>query len=123
MDYIPGGELFRLIVEQKSLPNDVAMFYACEVVEIITFLHANGIVYRDLKPENILISSDGHIKLTDFGYAKELKPGQRANSFCGTIQYLAPEILARVQSYSMAVDYWAIGILIYEMLVGYTNLI
>lgn len=82
----------------------------------IEFLHSQGIIYRDLKPENILICRDGYIKLTDFGMCKR-QTNQKDNSICGTQEYMAPEMILR-KPYSLPIDYWAFGCLLYEMVVG-----
>lgn len=117
MDYIEGGELFSLLRKSKVFPNQVAKFYAAEVLLALEYLHSKNIVYRDLKPENILISRSGHIKLADFGFAKYVET--TTYTLCGTPDYIAPEIIA-VQPYTKAVDWWSFGILIYEMLGGTT---
>ncbi|KAG7885293.1 hypothetical protein KL936_005423 [Ogataea polymorpha] len=117
MDYIEGGELFSLLRKSKVFPNQVAKFYAAEVLLALEYLHSKNIVYRDLKPENILLTRSGHIKLTDFGFAKEVETA--TYTLCGTPDYIAPEVIA-VQPYNKAVDWWSFGILIYEMLVGTT---
>ena len=102
------------------------MFYAAEVLLALEFLHQRNIVYRDLKPENILLDVDGNIKLAEFGLATELKNkeienGDKTQTFCGTDEYLAPEVLLH-QPYDMSVDWWAFGILLYEMLVGHVRM-
>ncbi|KAI7904067.1 kinase-like domain-containing protein [Cokeromyces recurvatus] len=116
MDYIPGGELFRLIRKKKRLTEDEAKFYAAEVTLALEYLHNRNTVYRDLKPENILIDHRGHIKLTDFGFAKEIS--DVTWTVCGTPDYIAPEII-RSKGSTKAVDWWSLGILIYEMISGY----
>lgn len=116
LDYVPGGELFREIRKNKKLTEDAARFYAAEVLLAIEYLHSQHIVFRDLKPENILIDRDGHLKLTDFGFAKRL-PNDFTWTVCGTPDYLAPEII-RSQGYTKAVDWWSLGILIFEMITG-----
>ncbi|KRY15316.1 cAMP-dependent protein kinase catalytic subunit, partial [Trichinella patagoniensis] len=117
LDYVPGGELLSHIRFRKQFSNDVARFYAAEIVVALEYLHERGIVYRDLKPENVLIDRHGHIKLTDFGFAKLLT--DRTWTMCGTPEYLAPEIVTG-KGYNQAVDWWSLGILIYEMLSGKT---
>ncbi|KAL1232109.1 cAMP-dependent protein kinase catalytic subunit [Trichinella pseudospiralis] len=117
LDYVPGGELLSHIRFRKQFSNDVARFYAAEIVVALEYLHERGIVYRDLKPENVLIDRHGHIKLTDFGFAKLLN--DRTWTMCGTPEYLAPEVVTG-KGYNQAVDWWSLGILIYEMLSGKT---
>lgn len=117
MDYIEGGELFSLLRKSKIFPNQVAKFYSAEVLLALEYLHSKNIIYRDLKPENILISRSGHIKLADFGFAKQVET--TTYTLCGTPDYIAPEIIA-VQPYTKAVDWWSFGILIYEMIAGTT---
>ncbi|KAL7329129.1 cAMP-dependent protein kinase catalytic subunit [Mucor circinelloides] len=115
MDYVPGGELFRQLRKQKAFTEDEARFYAAEVVLAIEYLHSINVAYRDLKPENILIDRQGHIKITDFGFAKRVI--DRTWTVCGTPDYLAPEII-RSQGYTKAVDWWSLGVLIYELITG-----
>ena len=92
-------------------------FYAAEITSAFIYLHSKSIVYRDLKPENVLINKDGHLKLVDFGFVKTLKSGQKTYTMCGTPEYLAPEIVMQV-GHSFAVDWWTLGIFIYELLMG-----
>lgn len=111
-----GGEIFRLLRTENLFPNDVALFYSTEIVCALGYLHNLSIAYRDLKPENILIGKDGHIKITDFGFAKKIK--DKTFTLCGTPEYLAPEIIMSC-GHDMSVDWWALGVLIFEMLSGY----
>ncbi|TMW55616.1 hypothetical protein Poli38472_010498 [Pythium oligandrum] len=126
LDYCPGGELFYHLSRMKKLPEHMACFYAAEITLALEHLHSLGVVYRDLKPENILLTKDGHIKLADFGLAKEgIRDGVHGtNSLCGTPEYLPPEILDRL-GHGTAVDWWNLGMVLYEMLTGlppwYTN--
>jgi len=118
MDFINGGELFFHLQNERRFPNERACFYAAEICLGIAHLHSAGIIYRDLKPENLLLDTNGHIKITDFGLSKEgLQDNQRTKTFCGTPEYLAPEVLEG-KSYTKAVDWWSVGTLIFEMLTG-----
>lgn len=119
MDFINGGELFYHLSQAGSFDEARAKFYAAEVILALDYLHKSGVVYRDLKPENILIDSDGHVKLTDFGLSKEGldQNGGMTESFCGTSEYLAPEIISEKQ-YSYSVDWYALGLVIFEMVSG-----
>jgi len=111
-----GGELFTLLRHHRRFNKQWSMFYAASVVLVFEFLHGLGIVYRDLKPENLLLDANGFLKVIDFGFAKQLY-GKKTFTLCGTPDYLAPEILKNT-GHDKAVDWWALGILIYEMLAG-----
>ena len=117
LDYVPGGELFGRLKDETTFPESRVRLYAAEIALGLGQLHSLGIIYRDLKPENILIDMKGHIRITDFGLAKEVGGNQKATTFCGTPEYLAPEMLQR-QPYTKAVDWWSYGVLIFEMLTG-----
>jgi len=118
MDFINGGELFFHLQNERRFTNERACFYTAEICLAISHLHSCGIIYRDLKPENLLIDSSGHIKVTDFGLSKEgLGDNARTRTFCGTPEYLAPEVL-EAKAYTKAVDWWSVGTLIFEMLTG-----
>jgi RAC serine/threonine-protein kinase len=119
LDYCAGGELFFHLGKVGKFTEPRAMFYAAEITLAIAYVHNMDIVYRDLKPENVLLDSRGHVRLTDFGLSKEgiSNSSSGANSFCGTPEYLAPEILNR-QGHGRAVDWWSLGALLFEMLTG-----
>ncbi|CAG8675057.1 2641_t:CDS:2, partial [Ambispora leptoticha] len=101
MDYVAGGELFSVLRKSKRFPDHVAKFYAAEVLLAFEYLHSKDIIYRDLKPENLLLDRNGHIKITDFGFAKHVPV--RTWTLCGTPDYLAPEII-KSKGYGKAVD-------------------
>lgn len=124
LDYHVGGDLATQLRINHMLPPDRCRFYTAEIILGIQELHRLGILYRDLKPENILLTADGHLVLTDFGLSKQFYDGlsleeQRADTFCGTAEYLAPEILNGLP-YSYEVDYWSMGTILFEMLTGIT---
>lgn len=117
MEYIEGGELFSLLRKSRRFPSPVAKFYASEVVLALEYLHSHDILYRDLKPENILLDKNGHIKIADFGFSKVVP--DVTWTLCGTPDYIAPEVVAS-KPYNKSVDWWSLGVLIFEMLTGYT---
>ncbi|XP_064455652.1 cAMP-dependent protein kinase catalytic subunit 3-like isoform X2 [Ornithodoros turicata] len=120
-EYVSGGELFTYLRNAGRFSSSTGSFYAGQIVLALEYLHRLHIVYRDLKPENLLLDKDGHLKITDFGFAKMLHDSEddaRTWTLCGTPEYLAPEII-QSKGHNKAVDWWALGILIYEMLAGY----
>ncbi|ORX61952.1 Pkinase-domain-containing protein [Hesseltinella vesiculosa] len=116
LEYVVGGELFTHLRRAGRFTNDMTRFYASEIVLAIEYLHSKNIIYRDLKPENLLLDHQGHIKITDFGFAKTID--DRTWTLCGTPEYLAPEII-QSKGHGKAVDWWSLGILIFEMLAGH----
>ena len=119
LEYASGGELFTYVKRRKTLPVTEARLYIAEVALALEYLHQNGIIYRDLKTENVLLAEDGHVKLADFGLSKDVSFMEATTSFCGTNEYLAPEILKRLP-YTCMVDWWSLGIFTYEILFGAT---
>ncbi|XP_020107996.1 serine/threonine-protein kinase AtPK2/AtPK19-like [Ananas comosus] len=117
LDFINGGHLFFQLYRHGLFREDLARVYAAEIVSAVSHLHANGVMHRDLKPENILLDADGHAMLTDFGLAKEFDESTRSNSMCGTVEYMAPEII-HGKGHDKAADWWSVGILLFEMLTG-----
>ena len=118
MDYIGGGELFSRLDDEMELAEEAAKFYAAEVILALETLHSKDIIYRDLKPENILFQMDGHISVADFGFAKQHVTGDAGTrTFCGTVHYMAPEIVTKT-GHGKPADWWAVGVLIFEMLTG-----
>ncbi|KAG7487374.1 hypothetical protein MATL_G00022530 [Megalops atlanticus] len=118
IEYVNGGDLMFHMQRQRKLPEEHARFYSAEISLALNYLHERGIIYRDLKLDNVLLESEGHIKLTDYGMCKEgLRPGDTTSTFCGTPNYIAPEIL-RGEDYGFSVDWWALGVLMFEMMAG-----
>ncbi|CAD5229254.1 unnamed protein product [Bursaphelenchus okinawaensis] len=117
MEFLAGGELFAYLRATKVFSSSMVKFYAAEVILALEYLHGLNIAYRDLKPENLMMTQEGHVKLTDFGFAKEIH--NKSYTLCGTAEYLAPE-LANRSGHNRCVDYWALGVLIFELMAGYT---
>nr|XP_014086564.1 cGMP-dependent protein kinase 1 isoform X1 [Bactrocera oleae]XP_036215792.1 cGMP-dependent protein kinase 1 isoform X1 [Bactrocera oleae]XP_036215793.1 cGMP-dependent protein kinase 1 isoform X1 [Bactrocera oleae] len=119
MEACMGGDVWTVMSQRRFFDERTAKFLAGCVVEAFDFLHSHNIIYRDLKPENLMLTTDGYCKLVDFGFAKHIPPNQKTNTFAGTPEYVAPEIILD-RGHDRAVDYWALGILIFELLVGKT---
>lgn len=120
-DYMSGGELFWHLQKEGRFQEARAKFYIAELIMSLKHLHEHNIVYRDLKPENILLDATGHIALCDFGLSKaNLTHGDTTNTFCGTTEYLAPEVLLDEQGYTKMVDFWSLGVLVFEMCCGWS---
>ena len=120
LEYCPGGDLARHLSYEKKFDEKRAKFYLCEILLALENLHKRNIIFRDLKPENVVLDEEGHCKLTDFGLSKEgIDNDQYTKSFCGSIAYLAPEVLKK-QGHGKAVDWYLLGVLLYEMLIGVT---
>ncbi|KAF8564842.1 hypothetical protein P879_09260, partial [Paragonimus westermani] len=112
-----GGELWTILRNRTSFDDSTTRFYTASVVEAITYLHRKGIIYRDLKPENLLLDNNGYCKMTDFGFAKIIGFGLKTWTFCGTPEYVAPEVILN-KGHDFAVDLWSLGILMFELLTG-----
>lgn len=119
MDFVPGGEMFYHLRRTRRFPEQMAQFYAAQIVLVLEYLHGMGVAYRDLKTENLLIATNGYLRVIDFGFAKHFNQRSCSFTICGTPEYLAPEIITS-RGHSYPVDWWAFGILVYEMLVGVT---
>ncbi|XP_064618129.1 ribosomal protein S6 kinase alpha-3-like isoform X2 [Liolophura sinensis] len=118
LEFLRGGDLFTRLSKEVMFTEDDVKFYLAELALALDHLHQIGIVYRDLKPENILLDSDGHIKLTDFGLSKEsIFEENKTFSFCGTVEYMAPEVVNR-KGHGTPADWWSYGVLMFEMLTG-----
>ena len=119
LDLCTGGDLSFHLSKREIFDLPVATFLIAEIMLAIEYIHSLNVIYRDLKPENILIDHEGHIKLADFGLAKILSQNEQEdpNSFCGTPEYLAPEMIIG-SGHDHSLDWWALGILIYEMIIG-----
>ncbi|KAH9281127.1 cGMP-dependent protein kinase 2 [Echinococcus granulosus] len=112
-----GGEIWTILRNRGNFDDNITRFIVASVLEAFTYLHTNHIIYRDLKPENLLLDGRGYIKLCDFGFAKKISPGKKTWTFCGTPEYVAPEIILN-KGHDHSADYWSLGILMFELLTG-----
>jgi len=117
MEVCLGGELWTVLRDRNVFDDTTARFYVGCVVEALQYLHSRGIVYRDLKPENLLLDEQGYVKLVDFGFAKKVGHGRKTWTFCGTPEYVAPEIILN-RGHDVSSDLWSLGILMFELLTG-----
>merc|ERR1712165_74131 len=112
-----GGELWTILRDKGWFDDSTTRFYISCVVSAFDYLHSRGIIYRDLKPENLLLDGTGYVKLVDFGFAKKLQVGRKTWTFCGTPEYVAPEVILN-KGHDISADYWSLGVLMFELLTG-----
>lgn len=117
MESCLGGELWTILRDRGNFDDSTTRFYTSCVVEAFDYLHSRGIIYRDLKPENLLLDTSGYVKLVDFGFAKRLQVGRKTWTFCGTPEYVAPEVILN-KGHDISADYWSLGVLMFELLTG-----
>lgn len=118
-EFCNGGELFRRMEVERMMTEDDAKFYLSEIVCAIEYLHERDIIYRDLKTENVMLDTDGHVRLIDFGLSKmNMTPGATTTTFCGTVEYMAPEVISKGTGYSKPSDWWSFGVFTYDLLTG-----
>ncbi|EFX84317.1 hypothetical protein DAPPUDRAFT_194528 [Daphnia pulex] len=117
MEACLGGELWTILRDRGNFDDYTTRFYTACVVEAFEYLHSRGIIYRDLKPENLLLDTHGYVKLVDFGFAKKLQAGRKTWTFCGTPEYVAPEVILN-KGHDISADYWSLGVLMFELLTG-----
>uniref|UniRef100_A0A7S3B1M2 cGMP-dependent protein kinase n=1 Tax=Haptolina ericina TaxID=156174 RepID=A0A7S3B1M2_9EUKA len=119
MEFVSGGELWSILSNQGTIPLPFARFVVGTLALVLEHIHSREFVYRDLKPENLMVGADGFVKLIDYGFCKRLSNGERTFTACGTVEYMAPEIV-KLAGHSFEVDWWSLGVLMYECLHGYT---
>lgn len=119
MPFVRGGELYKILMQEKRFPEPIVKFYIAQIVMAIGHLHSKGIMHRDLKLENVLVSESGYLKIIDYGLAKLSSDTSLAQTYCGTPEYLAPEMIQGT-GHDQTVDWWAVGILTYELMIGGT---
>uniref|UniRef100_A0A1A9WUS9 cGMP-dependent protein kinase n=1 Tax=Glossina brevipalpis TaxID=37001 RepID=A0A1A9WUS9_9MUSC len=117
MESCLGGELWTILRDKGNFDDSTTRFYTACVVEAFDYLHSRNIIYRDLKPENLLLDDKGYVKLVDFGFAKKLQSGRKTWTFCGTPEYVAPEVILN-RGHDISADYWSLGVLMFELLTG-----
>ncbi|KDR12116.1 cGMP-dependent protein kinase, isozyme 2 forms cD4/T1/T3A/T3B isoform X2 [Zootermopsis nevadensis] len=117
MEACLGGELWTILRDKGHFDDSTTRFYTACVVEAFDYLHSRNIIYRDLKPENLLLDVNGYVKLVDFGFAKKLQQGRKTWTFCGTPEYVAPEVILN-RGHDISADYWSLGVLMFELLTG-----
>ena len=117
MESCLGGELWTILRDRGNFDDGTTRFYTACVIEAFEYLHSRGIIYRDLKPENLLLDGEGYVKLVDFGFAKKLQVGRKTWTFCGTPEYVAPEVILN-KGHDISADYWSLGVLMFELLTG-----
>ena len=117
MPLIQGGDLYLLHQKYRQFSEETVLFYAVQIIDGIGCLHKNNIIHRDLKLENVLVDQEGYLTLIDFGISKKVEQGEAAETVCGSLEYMSPEQV-RQGKYNRTVDWWAVGILMYELLIG-----
>ena len=121
MEFIIGGEILYHFENCRlgRFPPNVSRFYIAEIICALEYVHSTGFIYRDLKPENILLDHEGHVKMVDFGFAKQLREGEMTYTLCGSKEYVAPEVLVG-NGHHRSVDLWSLGVLCFEFVIGFT---
>lgn len=117
LEYMPGGELFYHLYQDKRFPEEKAKFYMAQVCLALDYLHNHNVIYRDLKPDNILMDELGYVKLADFGLSRVMESGEKIFTLCGTQEYLAPEVIFE-SGYDYVSDWWSVGVVFFELMTG-----